>query len=77
MRILDEAGQALPPGEVGELWVHSPGRALGYHNLPEVTAQRFTSDGWLRTGDLMRAEEIPPGVLPTRQPRKNQAALDL
>ncbi|WP_016699367.1 class I adenylate-forming enzyme family protein [Actinoalloteichus spitiensis] len=39
-------------GEVGEIWVRSPGVALGYHRLPEVTASRITPDGWLRTGDL-------------------------
>ena len=46
----------LGPDEVGELWVRSPGNALGYHKLPEVTAARFDADGWLRTGDLMKAD---------------------
>lgn len=40
-------------GEVGELWTRSPANALGYFKAPEVTAARFTPDGWLRTGDLV------------------------
>jgi len=45
------------PGEVGELWSRSPANALGYYKQPEVTAERFTRDGWLRTGDLVRRDE--------------------
>ena len=47
----------LGPGAVGELWVRSSMNAAGYHNLPEVTARKFTPDGWLRTGDLVRFDE--------------------
>ena len=39
-------------GDRGELWVRSPGVMPGYHNLPEVTAEKLT-DGWYHTGDLM------------------------
>ncbi|MFT7648972.1 MAG: long-chain acyl-CoA synthetase [Candidatus Poriferisodalaceae bacterium] len=39
-------------GDRGELWVRSPGVMPGYHNLPEVNAERLV-DGWYRTGDLM------------------------
>jgi acyl-CoA synthetase (AMP-forming)/AMP-acid ligase II len=35
----------------GELWVKNPGVTPGYHNLPQVNAERIR-DGWLRTGDL-------------------------
>jgi long-chain acyl-CoA synthetase len=45
------------PGEVGELWSRSPANALGYLKQPDVTAARFTPDGWLRTGDLVRRDE--------------------
>ncbi|MBC3190592.1 acyl--CoA ligase [Pseudonocardia sp. C8] len=44
------------PGEVGELWVRGDAVTPGYWNLPELTAERFT-DGWLRTGDLMSADD--------------------
>lgn len=39
----------------GELWVRSPGLMAGYHNRPEVTAERVT-DGWYHTGDVMEAD---------------------
>lgn len=54
--VVDDGLTELGPEQVGELWVRSPGNALGYHKLPEVTAARFTPDGWLRTGDLMKVD---------------------
>jgi long-chain acyl-CoA synthetase len=45
----------VPAGEVGELWVRNPGITPGYHNLPEVTAERIRG-GWLATRDLMRKD---------------------
>ncbi|HEY7147420.1 MAG TPA: class I adenylate-forming enzyme family protein [Streptosporangiaceae bacterium] len=50
----DENGEAAV-GEVGELWVRNPGVTVGYHRLPEVTAERLR-DGWLATRDLMRRD---------------------
>jgi long-chain acyl-CoA synthetase len=55
LRALDGSGE-VAPGTVGELWVRSPGVTPGYHNLPEVTAERIR-DGWLATRDLMRRDE--------------------
>ena len=53
---LDGSRARLPDrATVGELWSRSPANALGYFKQPEVTAERFTADGWLLTGDLMRA----------------------
>ena len=43
-------------GDIGELWVKGPGLMKGYWNRPEVNALTFR-DGWLRTGDLFRADE--------------------
>jgi long-chain acyl-CoA synthetase len=54
---LDDAARDCAPDEVGELWTRSPANALGYFKQPEVTAERFTADGWLRTGDLVRRDE--------------------
>ncbi len=45
----------------GELQMRSPGVMLGYYKEPELTAQAFTEDGWLRTGD--KVEERPDGCL--------------
>jgi long-chain acyl-CoA synthetase len=55
--ILDEAGQPVPQGEVGEICVRGPQVMKGYWNRPEATAEAFTSDGWLRTGDMGSMDE--------------------
>ncbi len=56
VRLVDEAGVDVGVDEIGETWIRNPGNARGYHNLPEVTAARFTPDGWLKSGDLMRRD---------------------
>ncbi|WP_280267345.1 AMP-binding protein, partial [Nocardia wallacei] len=54
--LLDPDDNVVAPGEVGEIGVSGPLLAGGYLNLPEVTAETFRN-GWLRTGDLARADE--------------------
>ena len=44
------------PDAVGELWVRGPAVTAGYWNRPEATADAFRPDGWLRTGDVGRAD---------------------
>jgi len=56
VRILDPLGQDLPPGSVGELCVKGPNVVRGYWDDPQATAEVF-SEGWLRTGDLARADD--------------------
>ncbi len=50
IRVTDEIGRVLPPGERGELWVRGTSVFTGYWNLPEANAQAFDGD-WFRTGD--------------------------
>lgn len=49
-KVADDAGRALPPGQVGELWVRGPSQASGYWNDPERTERAFRG-GWVATGD--------------------------
>ena len=56
MRVVDEHGEPLPPGQVGELAVRSAANMRGYLNQPDATAETLR-DGWLLTGDLVRVEE--------------------
>ncbi len=51
-----ETGRELGPGEVGELWVRGPQVMKGYWNRPDATAETITSDGWLRTGDVVSVD---------------------
>ncbi|MDH4463305.1 MAG: AMP-binding protein [Acidovorax sp.] len=50
--ILDDDGERLGLGEVGEIGLRGPQVMQGYWNHPEETAQVFTAQGWLRTGDM-------------------------
>ena len=50
--IMDEQGNELPLGEAGEICVRGPQVMQGYWNAPDETANAFTRDGWLRTGDI-------------------------
>jgi long-chain acyl-CoA synthetase len=56
VRIVDDRGETLPPGEVGELWYRGPIVVRGYWNKPQETAETFI-DGWVKTGDLARVDE--------------------
>ena len=50
--IRDDAGVELALGGTGELCVRGPQVMKGYWNRPDETANVFTADGWLRTGDM-------------------------
>ena len=53
IRIVDEIGNNVATGEVGEITVRSEAMTIGYWNLPEKTA-RTIKEGWLYTGDFGR-----------------------
>ena len=50
-------GSSIRISDEGELQVKGPNVFRGYHNLPEKTAETFTADGWLRTGDLAEIDD--------------------
>ncbi|WP_088311208.1 class I adenylate-forming enzyme family protein [Novosphingobium sp. B 225] len=54
-RVVDDDGNDVPPGTVGELWVKGSPVIKGYINRPDATAQTIT-DGWLHTGDVARID---------------------
>ncbi|KAB8288754.1 AMP-binding protein [Bifidobacterium ramosum] len=60
--VIGTVGQPAPGSSVriaddGELQVRGENVFRGYHNLPEKTAEAFTEDGWLRTGDLASIDD--------------------
>ncbi|MCZ7570145.1 MAG: long-chain fatty acid--CoA ligase [Ardenticatenaceae bacterium] len=56
MKVVDEAGQELSPGEWGEIIIRGPGVMLGYWNKPEETDQAVRN-GWLHSGDIGTTDE--------------------
>jgi len=52
LAIKDDAGQSLPLGQEGEICIRGPNVTRGYYRQPEENTKAFTSDGFLRTGDI-------------------------
>ena len=55
--ILDDAGNVLAQGAIGEICIRSICNFVGYWKNEEATAQAFTKDGWFRSGDLGYLDE--------------------
>lgn len=55
VRIVDEAGVDVSPGQVGELITQGPNVMKGYYKMPAQTAETVR-DGWLYTGDMARQD---------------------
>ena len=55
-KCVNDLGETVAQGEVGELWVRGSSVIKGYINRPEATAESIT-DGWLHTGDIARIDE--------------------
>ena len=56
VKIVDEQGQTVPQGEVGELCVNGPGVMKCYYHDPEATAAVLDGE-WLHTGDMAKQDE--------------------
>ncbi|MCM3767381.1 fatty acid--CoA ligase family protein [Neobacillus niacini] len=55
-KVVDELGEEVPVGQVGELIVRGPNVMKGYYKMPEETAAAI-KNGWLYTGDMARMDE--------------------
>jgi malonyl-CoA/methylmalonyl-CoA synthetase len=56
LRVMDDAGQPVPTGEIGGIQVQGPNVFKGYWRMPEKTAEEFTADGFFKTGDVGRID---------------------
>jgi len=54
VRLVDDDDNEVAEGEVGELLARGPYTLRGYFGVPEYNSRAFTSDGFYRSGDLMR-----------------------
>jgi long-chain acyl-CoA synthetase len=57
MKLLDDEGNAVPPGQPGEIAVKGPQVMAGYWQRPDETAKSMTSDGYFKTGDIGTVDE--------------------
>src|SRR3989454_11908564 len=54
VRLVDDDDNEVAPGEIGEFLARGPYTLRGYYGAPEYNARAFTTDGFYRSGDLMR-----------------------
>ncbi|MFB4162430.1 class I adenylate-forming enzyme family protein [Alteribacillus sp. JSM 102045] len=57
IKIVDKNHNPLPPGQVGEIAVHSFAMMKGYYKMPDKTSQVLEKEGWFYTGDLGMVDE--------------------
>lgn len=57
IKIIDETGNTVPQGEVGELCLKGDGVMKCYYKNPAATREVLTDDGWLLTGDMAKQDE--------------------
>ncbi|ORZ00952.1 hypothetical protein BCR43DRAFT_453189 [Syncephalastrum racemosum] len=56
-KIIDNDGNEVPQGEIGELCIKAPTVCLGYYNNPEATKATIDDEGFVHSGDLFRVDE--------------------
>ena len=58
LRVMDDEGRACAAGAIGDIEVRGPNVFAGYWRMPEKTKQEFTPDGWFKTGDVGKIDEL-------------------
>ncbi|MDQ3777520.1 MAG: AMP-binding protein, partial [Actinomycetota bacterium] len=57
MKVVDDDGNEVPRGEVGEIVIRGHNVMKGYWNRPDATQEAIDADGWFRTGDMAKVDE--------------------
>ncbi|RYM06725.1 AMP-dependent synthetase [Sporolactobacillus sp. THM7-7] len=57
IKLVDEDGNSVPQGEVGEMWSRGPNFCAGYYERPEAAAKQWDENAWFHSGDLLRQDE--------------------
>jgi long-chain acyl-CoA synthetase len=57
IKVVDEQGVILPPGQQGELCIRGTCVTKGYLNKPEATKEAFDAEGWFHSGDVAYMDE--------------------
>jgi long-chain acyl-CoA synthetase len=57
MKVIDDEGNEVPQGEVGEIAIKGPNVMKGYWNRPDATKEAIDDDGWFKTGDMAKVDE--------------------
>ena len=58
LRVVNDANQPLPTGEIGGIQVRGPNVFQGYWRMPEKTSEEFTADGYFKTGDVGQVDAL-------------------
>jgi long-chain acyl-CoA synthetase len=57
MKVVDDDGNEVPQGEVGEIVIRGHNVMKGYWNRPDATKEAIDAEGWFRTGDMAKIDE--------------------
>ncbi|WAH37861.1 class I adenylate-forming enzyme family protein [Alicyclobacillus dauci] len=57
VRLVDEDGEDVKPGEPGEMWSRGPNFSAGYYENPVAANRQWDKDGWFHSGDVLRQDE--------------------